>query len=208
MGSPTPRRLPLILAVGFLVALAWSGYHPRNRLTWVLEVTPAILGFAILAATYRRFPLTTLAYVLLWTHALILLLGGYYTYAEMPVFNWLRDTYHWSRNYYDRVGHLAQGFVPAIVSREVLLRRSPLRQGDWLFLIVVCICLAISASYELIEWRVAVALGAAADAFLGAQGDPWDTQWDMATALCGAILALVLLSRVHDRALERVARRE
>jgi putative membrane protein len=199
-----PRWLPLVLVAGFLVALAWSGYQPRDRLTWFLEVAPALAGFVVLAATYRRFPLTTLTYVLLWIHALILMVGGYYTYAEMPLFNWLRDTYHLSRNYYDRVGHLAQGFVPAIVSREILLRKSPLRPGGWLFLIVVCICLSISALYELIEWRAAVALGSAADAFLGTQGDPWDTQWDMAMALIGAILALLLLSRAHDRALERL----
>ncbi len=193
-----PRRL-LFLVVSFLGVCVWSLIHPRDLFVWFLEVFPAIAGFAILAATYRRFRFTTLVYILVWLHALVLVVGGHYTYAEMPFFSWLRDTYGLSRNYYDRLGHFLQGFVPAIVAREVLLRKAPLRRGGWLFFIVVSICLAISAFYELIEWRVAVATGSAADAFLGTQGDPWDTQEDMATAFIGAILALVLLGKVHDR---------
>ncbi len=202
MENPPGRpRLLLFLVLSFLGAFLWSGLHPRDLFVWFLEVLPAIAGFVILVATCRRFRFSTLAYVLLWLHALVLLVGGHYTYAEMPWFNWLRDTYGPSRNYYDRVGHFFQGFVPAIIAREVLLRKSPLRRGGWLFFIVVSICLAISAFYELIEWRVAVAAGSAADAFLGTQGDPWDTQGDMATALIGAIASLLALSRLHNRLL-------
>lgn len=193
-----------LLLAGFLAALAWSGYHPRDRFTWVLETLPAMAGAVALLALYWRFRLTTLVYTLIWLHALILLVGGHYTYAEMPVFNWLRDTYHLDRNYYDRVGHVFQGFVPALLVREILLRRSPLQPGKWLFFIVTCICLAISAFYELIEWWVAVASGDDAVAFLATQGDVWDTQWDMFLALAGAIASLSLLSSWQDRQLARM----
>lgn len=193
--------LHLLLLSSFVVLAAWSGAHPRDRLTWYLEVMPAFIGLIILASTYRRFRLTDLAYQLIWLHALVLLIGGHYTYAEMPLFNWLRDAYGLDRNYYDRVGHVFQGFVPAIVAREILLRLSPLQRGKWLFFIVVSVCLAISAVYELIEWRVAVSTGEAATAFLATQGDVWDTQWDMFLALVGAIVSLLLLSRWHDRQL-------
>lgn len=200
------RRLALTLLVGFVAALLWSVIKPKDFFTWFLEVAPALIGVVILIATYRRFPFTALAYVIMFAHALILVVGGHYTYAEMPLFNWIRDTFHLARNDYDRLGHFFQGFSPAIVSREVLLRTSPLKRGGWLSFIVICICLAISATYELLEWRVSVAMGAAADAFLGTQGDPWDTQWDMTWALIGAATALLLLSRRHDRYLERLAR--
>ena len=197
----------IFLLVSMISIFIWSGIYPRDRLTWYLEVTPAFIGLVILIATYQRFKLTDLAYQLIWLHAIVLLIGGHYTYAEMPFFNWLRDTFALDRNYYDRVGHVFQGFVPAIIAREVLLRLSPLQKGKWLFFIVACICLAISALYELIEWRVAVASGEAAVAFLATQGDVWDTQWDMFLALAGAIVSLLVLTGWHDRQLEKLARK-
>ncbi|MBI5865008.1 MAG: DUF2238 domain-containing protein [Planctomycetes bacterium] len=193
-----------ILLITLLIGLAWSGVAPRDRFTWFLEIAPLLVALPVLLATARRSPLTPLAYTLIWLHGWILLVGGHYTYAEVPLFNWLRDALHLSRNHYDRLGHLAQGFVPAIVAREVLLRTSPLRPGRWLSFLVVCVCAAISAAYELLEWATAAATGDAADAFLGTQGDPWDTQKDMAFAIAGAVLALILLSRVHDRAVGRL----
>jgi len=189
------------LLLSTLVVLAWSGYLPKDRFTWFLEVAPVLIALPLLLATYRPFPLTPLAYTLLALHGLILMIGGHYTYAEMPLFNWLRDAFELSRNHYDRLGHLAQGFVPAIVAREILLRRSPLQVGKWLFFLVTCVCLAISAGYELIEWRVAVSSGDEAVAFLATQGDVWDTQWDMFFALLGALSSQLLLSRWHDRQL-------
>jgi len=150
-------------------------------------------------ATRRRFPLTGLAYALIFVHACILMLGGHYTYARVPLGFWMQDLFHFSRNHYDRIGHFAQGFVPAIVGREILIRSTPLRPGKWLFFLVCCVCLAISACYEFVEWWSALIGGAAATDFLGTQGDPWDTQWDMLMALVGAIAAQVLLSRLHDR---------
>ena len=195
------RREPLVLLVLGLAALVASGVGPRDRFTWLLEVAPVLIGAPLLVGTYRRFPLTPLLYRLLFVHALILILGGHYTYAEVPLGFWVRDALGLARNHYDRLGHFAQGFVPAILAREILLRRSPLRPGPWLFFLVVCVCLAFSAFYELIEWWTAVATGEGATAFLGTQGDPWDTQWDMFLALCGALLAQLLLARVHDRQL-------
>jgi putative membrane protein len=193
------RHALLLLLVVFAVVLAWSAVHPHDYFTWALEVFPALLALAALATTYRRFPFTTLVYVLILLHACILFIGGHYTYAEVPLFNWVRDHFHLARNHYDRVGHFAQGFVPALVAREVLLRRKIVLRRGWLFFIVLSICLAVSAAYELLEWRVAVASGSAADAFLGTQGDPWDTQEDMATAVIGALTALLFFSRWHDR---------
>ena len=198
---------PVFLLLAVLLGLAISGIGPRDRFTWYLEVAPILIGIPILVYTGRRMPLTTLAYVLLALHALILMVGGHYTYAEVPLGYWVRDAFGLARNHYDRVGHFAQGFVPAIVAREILLRRSPLRPGKWLFFLVVCVCLAISASYELVEWLAALLGGSSADAFLGTQGDVWDTQWDMFMALVGALSALVLLSRVHDRQMERLGER-
>ena len=189
-----------LLATG-LVVLAWSAWHPFDYFIWVLEVFPAVVGAVVLVAIYPRFRFTDLVYVLVLVHAVILMVGGHYTYAEMPLFNWFRDEYHLSRNYYDRVGHLAQGFIPAIIAREVLVRRSPLKPGKWLFFLVTCVCLAISAFYEFIEWWVAVGTGEAATAFLATQGDIWDTQWDMFLAFVAAIVAQLLLSRWHDRQL-------
>jgi putative membrane protein len=193
----------VLLAAG-VAALAISGLHPHDRLTWLLEVFPILIGVPVLVATYRRFPLTPLAYYLIFAHALILMLGGHYTYERVPLGYWAQNLFHLARNNYDRLGHFAQGFVPAILAREVLLRRSPLVRGKWLFFLVTCVCLAISAGYELVEWWTAAAGGSAADAFLGTQGDPWDTQWDMFTALLGAIVAQLALARVHDRQLARL----
>lgn len=193
---------PTTLLVAVLLLLAASGIDPvADRLTWFLETAPVMIGIAILVPTHGRFPLTLLLYRLLALHAVILIVGGYYTYAEVPLFNWLRDAWELSRNHYDRIGHLAQGFIPAILAREILLRCSPLRPGRWLFFIVVCICLAFSAFYEMIEWWVALASKEAAESFLGTQGDPWDTQWDMSLALIGAVCSQLLLAHVHDRQL-------
>jgi putative membrane protein len=195
------KTSPVFLLLVVVVALAVSAIDPRDRFTWYLEVAPILIGIPILVYTRRGMPLTTLAYVLLAVHAFILMLGGHYTYAEVPLGFWVRDAFGLARNHYDRLGHFAQGFVPAIVAREILLRRSPLRPGGWTFFLVTCVCLAISATYELIEWVTALLTGEAAEAFLGTQGDPWDTQWDMFLALCGALAAQLLLTRVHDRQL-------
>jgi len=197
------RREPAILLIATLICLALSRIGAVEPGTWVLEVFPIFLAVPLLVATAKRFPLTPLAYRLLFVHALILMIGGHYTYAKVPLGFWVRDALHLGRNHYDRLGHFAQGFVPAIVAREVLLRRSPLQRGKWLFFLVTCVCLAISASYELIEWLAAILGGSSADAFLGTQGDVWDTQWDMFMALVGALTALVLLSRAHDLQLRR-----
>ena len=192
-------REPLVLLIVGAVLLVVSGIGPHDRVTWVLEVAPILIAVPILLLTARRFPLTPLAYRLVFVHALILMLGGHYTYAEVPAGFWMKRMLGLARNPYDRLGHIAQGFVPAIVVREVLIRRSPLRPGKWLTFLVLCVCLAISALYELVEWWAAVIGGEGADAFLGTQGDQWDTQWDMFLALLGAASALLLLSRLHDR---------
>ena len=203
--SPSPSdREPLILLAIVVIALIVSRIRPYDPGTWVLEVFPIFLAVPVLIATRRRFPLTPLAYRLIALHALILILGGHYTYARVPLGFWAQELFGFARNHYDRVGHFAQGFIPAIVAREILLRLTPLRPGKWLFFIVACICLAISACYEFIEWWAAVLGGSAADAFLGTQGDVWDTQWDMFMALLGAIAAQLVLARVHDRQLARV----
>lgn len=198
------RRVQVLLAATFFV-FVWSAMGPRDRFTWVLEVLPAVAALPILYFTRGKFPLTSLAYTLIAIHAIILMVGGHYTYAEVPLFNWIRDALGQARNNYDRIGHFAQGFVPAIIAREVLLRRTPLRAGGWLFTIVTAICLAISALYELMEWAVAAWTGEAAEAFLGTQGDPWDTQKDMALCFLGAILAQILLARLHDRQLRSLS---
>jgi putative membrane protein len=198
-------RLPAALLVAVLAVLAWSGAAPRERGTWLMEVAPALVAIPILVATRRRFPLTPLLYVLVALHAAVLCVGGKYTYAEVPLGFWVRDALGLARNHYDRLGHVMQGLVPALVAREVLLRTSPLRRGRWLAVLVTSVALAISALYELVEWLAAILLGQGAAAFLGTQGDPWDTQWDMFLALCGAILAQLLLSRVQDRQLAGLA---
>ncbi|HWJ04841.1 MAG TPA: DUF2238 domain-containing protein [Steroidobacteraceae bacterium] len=197
-------RLPLALLGIVLAGLVWSGIEPYDRLTWLLEVLPVLVAVPLLLWTRARFPLTPLAYVLIAVHALILMYGGRYTYALTPFGDWLRDTFDLSRNHYDRIGHLMQGFGPAIIARELLLRTSPLRPGKWLFAIVCLSILGISATYEFTEWWAALAGGDAAGAFLGTQGDVWDTQWDMFLAGCGAIASQLLLARLHDAQLLRL----
>jgi len=198
--APETRTKGLALAEGIiLLATAWSGIHPFDRLTWAMEVAPVVVSLPIVWFTHRRYPLTTLVYGLLCVHALLLLVGGAYTYAEVPLGFWLQETFALSRNPYDKIGHFAQGFVPALVAREVLIASGSARRGTLFAPIVLSIVLAISAAYELLEWAAAVILGEEAEAFLGTQGDPWDTQSDMAFALFGAVVALAFLSRVHDR---------
>ena len=190
----------------FLIVLTWSGIHPRDYFTWIMEVAPAVIAFIILLATRKRFPLTGLAYTLILIHSIVLMVGGHYTYAEVPLFDWLRDALHQTRNNYDKVGHFAQGFIPAVIAREILVRNEVVLRRGWLAFITVSICLAISAFYEFIEWWAAVLTGDAAEAFLGTQGYQWDTQSDMLFAFIGAIAAIVLLSSVHDRQLDALQR--
>src|ERR1035437_1917723 len=173
------RRWLILLCISVGVVFVWSAVGCHDVFTWALEVAPAVIGITVLALTYRRFQLTSLVYTLIALHAIVLFVGGHYTYAQMPVFNWIRDAFHLSRNYYDRLGHFFQGFVPALIVREFLLRRTTLKRGLLLSFLTLCVCMAISAWYELFEFLVAEFTGSAADAFLGTQGDPWDTQWDM-----------------------------
>jgi putative membrane protein len=186
----------------FLAVFVWSGIQPADFFTWMLEVLPAVAGLVVLLATRRIFPLTPLVYWLILLHCVVLMVGGHYTYAEVPLFDWIRDAFGHERNNYDKLGHLMQGFVPALVARELLIRKAVVRGRGWLNFVVLCFCLALSACYELVEWAVAVAVGISAEAFLGTQGYSWDTQSDMAYALTGAVLALLLLGRYHDRQLE------
>jgi putative membrane protein len=194
-------RYEMALLIVVLVVLVWSGIQPADRFTWLMEVFPVLIAVPILLATYRRFRFTPLVYTLMAIHACILMLGGKYTYAQVPLGFWMERAFGFARNHYDRIGHFAQGFVPALIGREILVRLSPLKGSRWLPFVVLAFCMAISAFYEFIEWWTALATGSAAEAFLGTQGDPWDTQWDMFLAFVGAISALVLLSRVHDRQL-------
>jgi len=197
------RQHSLILAVFFLVLpLAISGLHPYDRLTWWMEVAPILIALPILIATHDRFPLTSLVYALIFVHAVILMVGGAYTYARVPLGFWLEALLHTARNPYDKIGHFAQGFVPALVIREILARGRYVRTRRMLTFVVLCVVLAISASYELVEWLSALLLGQGADEFLGTQGDPWDTQSDMAFALLGGACALLFLSRLHDRQIQ------
>ena len=193
------ERLHLVLLTLWVVALVVSAIDAYDPFTWVLEVFPAIIAVAVLAFTYRRFPLTNLLYVLIFVHSLILMAGGHYTYARVPLGFWMESTFHFTRNHYDRIGHFAQGFVPAIAAREVFLRKNIVKPGPWLVAIVIFGCLGVSALYELFEWVTAVMAGSSADAFLGTQGDPWDTQEDMCMAGIGAISAFLLVSRFHNR---------
>ncbi|WP_027624276.1 DUF2238 domain-containing protein [Clostridium lundense] len=198
------EKLHLFLLMSIIIILIWSGINPFDTFTWLLEVLPVLIGGTILVITYSKFKFTTLVYILISIHALILIVGGHYTYAEMPLFNWLRDIFNLARNYYDRLGHIAQGFIPAMVTREIFIRKNVVNKKRWLGFIIVSICLALSASYELIEFAVAKFTGTAAEAFLGTQGDIWDTQWDMLFALVGSILSLAILSKYHDKQLERI----
>ena len=189
------------LYTGFLL---WSAYQPKDPMTWWMEVTPALMGACALVITWRRFHLTSLAYMLVLLHCIILMVGGHYTYAEVPVFDTLRDLVNGSRNQFDKLGHFAQGFVPALLAREILIRKNIIQGAGWRAFLIVCFCLAFSAFYELVEWWAALIIGGEADAFLGTQGYVWDTQSDMAMALFGAITALLLLGRVHDRQLQQI----
>ena len=214
------RRL-IWFVVLFAPVLAWSWINPHDRFTWWLESAPIIAGIPIIFACAKKFPLSSLLLVLIWFHGVILIVGGHYTYALVPLGEWAKGWFGWTRNNYDKLGHFAQGFVPAILTRELLVRNSPLKnnmsgpfdgaQGNgsarpsrWLGFLVVCVCLAFSAFYELIEWFTAVTQGSAADDFLGTQGDPWDTQTDMLFALIGAIAAVAFFSRLHDRSLAKL----
>jgi putative membrane protein len=192
------------LLLAGIAVLAWSAYRPKDYFTWILEVAPAIIAGVVLVALYARFRFTDMVYVLILLHAVILMIGGHYTYSEMPLFSWLRDEFGLARNYYDRVGHVAQGLVPAMIAREILLRNRVVNGRRWLFFIVCAVALAISAVYEFLEWWVAIASGTAAEAFLATQGDVWDTQWDMFLALCGAVAAQLVLNRRHDLQLSAV----
>jgi putative membrane protein len=194
-------RLWLLLIT--VAVFIWSGIHPHDRFTWVLEVFPAVIAGIVLVATSRRFRLSNLLYVLIAIHAMILMVGGKYTYALVPLGEWMRHWFGFARNHYDRIGHLAQGFVPAIAAREILIRVARYRRDAWLNVVVFSICLAISALYELLEWAVAEMTGTAAEAFLGTQGDVWDTQKDMLMACIGALVALAVMRRWHDRSMAK-----
>lgn len=195
------RALAAVVAV-WAIGLIASGIAPQDRLTWLLEAAPVLIAAPLLIATREKFPFTTLAYVLICVHGLILMLGAAYTYAQVPAGYWVQDWLGLERNPYDRLGHLAQGFIPAIIAREILIRTFRLASGRFLFFVTVCICLALSALYEMIEWWMALALGEGADHFLGTQGDEWDTQWDMFLALVGAVVSQLLFSRLHDRQIQ------
>jgi putative membrane protein len=197
------RRLIWFLAL-FAPVVVWSWIGPHDRLTWWLESAPALVGVPLMVVLQRKFPLSSLLLVLLWLHCVLLVVGGHYTYAQVPLGEWAKGWFGWTRNNYDKLGHFTQGFVPAILGREILLRTSPLKGSKWLGFLVGCVCLAFSAFYELIEWFTAIASGEAANDFLGTQGDIWDTQTDMLWALIGAVVALTLFSRLHDRSLARV----
>jgi putative membrane protein len=197
-------RSHLALLSTVVAVILWSSWGSHDRFTWWLEVTPGLAGLAILVATYRRFRFTTLCYTLIALHICVLCVGGHYTYARVPLFDWLRPIFGWQRNHYDRLGHLMQGFVPAVIAREILLRFNVLNRKNWLPFLVASICLGISALYELIEWCTALLSGAAATDFLGTQGDVWDTQEDMFFALIGAVAAILLLSAIHNRAIRNL----
>ncbi len=189
----------------FFAALIWSGVHPKDTFTWFLEVVPALIGFVLIVFTYKKFPLTPLLYTLILIHMIILMVGGHYTYAEVPLFDTIKEILHQTRNNYDKVGHFMQGFMPAILAREILIRKQIVTASKlWLNYIILSIVLAFSAFYELVEWWVALATGDDAEAFLGTQGYIWDTQSDMCCALVGGIVALLLLVRLHDRQLKKV----
>ena len=189
-----------ILAIVFI----WSAIEPRDRPTWYLEVFPVIIGMVVLAATYHSFRLTSLLYILILLHCIVLLVGGHYTYAEVPLFNEMKSLFGFERNNYDKIGHIMQGFVPAMIARELIIRLDIIRGRYWRDFFIICFTLALSAFYELLEWWVALVSEQAAEAFLGTQGYEWDTQSDMGYALIGAVAALVLLSKLHDRQLREL----
>ena len=189
----------------FFITLAWSAIDAHDYPTWALEVAPAVIGLAGMAWTYNSFRLTPLLYWLILAHCIVLIVGGHYTYAEVPLFDYIKPVFGWERNNYDKLGHFMQGFVPAILAREILVRKAIVAPGAWRNLFVISICLAFSAFYEMLEWWVALATGTASEAFLGTQGYIWDTQSDMGMALVGAVVALLTLSGLHDRQLHRIA---
>lgn len=195
-----------IVIVLFFIGLALSATHPHDYFTWFLEVFPAILGFIILAISYRKFQFTFFTYCFILVHCYILFIGGHYTYAEVPLFDWIKETFHQSRNNYDKVGHFAQGFIPAMIVREIFVRKNIISTKGWLNFLVVCVCVCISAFYEFLEWFVAEMTGESADAFLGTQGYAWDTQSDMLYATMGAIVMLVLLSKIHNKAINKLTK--
>ncbi|TWR25224.1 DUF2238 domain-containing protein [Mucilaginibacter pallidiroseus] len=194
-------KLVRVLIALFLAGLVISGIHPHDYFTWILEVFPAILGFAVLLVTYNRFTFTKLTYCFILFHCYVLFIGGHYTYAEVPAFNWLRDALHQSRNNYDKVGHFTQGFVPAMITRELLIRLQVVSKRPWLAFLTVCVCVTISALYEFLEWLVSILSGASGDSFLGTQGYVWDTQSDMLYAMIGAITMVTLFARMQDKAI-------
>ena len=198
-------KYPSILLALFLAVLIWSGIQPKESFTWILEVFPAVIGAVVLVITRKSFPLTPLVYTFICIHACILCVGGHYTYAEVPAFDWLKEALHQSRNNYDKVGHFAQGFVPALIIRELFIRKEVVAKKGWLNFIVVSICMAISATYELLEWFVSLFSGEAGDAFLGTQGYVWDTQSDMLYATIGAITALILLSSLQNKQIKNLS---
>lgn len=199
----SPLHLLLLLAAAFV--FAWSAWRPCDRLTWWLETIPGLIGATVLIATYSRFRFTTLVYVLIALHIMLLCVGGHYTYARVPLFEWLKPIFGWQRNHFDRLGHFAQGFVPALIARELFIRREVIRTRGWRFAIVLFVCLGISALYELIEWATALASGSAATEFLATQGDIWDTQEDMGMALIGALCALFFMTRWQDRQMRKLS---
>jgi putative membrane protein len=202
----TNRKLIIFWIASLLVFFIWSAINPHDYFTWFLEVLPAIVGFAILAFTYKRFTFIPLIYWLIWLHMIVLIVGGHYTYAEVPLFEWLKPVFGWARNNYDKVGHFMQGFVPVLIAREILIRRKVFAKKGWLPAILVLTILGTSGAYELIEWGVSVATGSAGDSFLGTQGDIWDTQSDMLFCLIGSIVALLLLSKWQDSQMIKYAR--
>ena len=201
------QRSTVLIAtnIALLLLLAYSGWHPYGRITWIMEVLPILIAMPIMWVSYRKFPLTDLLYVCIFLHAVVLIAGGAYSYARVPLGFQIADLFHLTRNPYDKIGHLFQGFVPALVAREIFIRRECVRGKKMIAFLATCVVMMISASYELIEWGAAVALGQGADEFLGTQGDPWDTQSDMLFALIGAVLALLFFSRFHDRQIKRLS---
>jgi len=196
----------IIWLVIFFAVLIWSGINPKDQLTWFLEVSPALIGLLVMLFTYNSFRLTPLIYILILIHSVILMVGGHYTYAEVPLFDYFKDVFGFARNNYDKVGHLVQGFVPALIAREIIIRKNIIPRPFWQYFFIVCFCLAFSAFYELIEWWAAIAVGEDAEAFLGTQGYVWDTQSDMGLALLGAIVGLLTLSKMHDKQLIRLSK--
>lgn len=192
------------LIIVFFLVLIWSGIQPHDYFTWFLEVIPALVGLAVLLLTRKKFEFTYFAYTFILVHCIILFVGGKYTYAEVPLFNWIRDTFEHSRNNYDKIGHFAQGFIPAIITRELFIRKNIVKKGGWLAFLTVCVSLSISAFYEFIEWFVAVFSGESAESFLGTQGYVWDTQSDMLWATIGAVVMVVLFSKIHDKAIAKM----